>query len=321
MFSDKVTRSMLVTGIVVMLLAGASVAAMYHSADTNTDQQISLSELLRVIQFYNSGGYHTECGTEDDFTPGPGPIYDCGSEGEGEEEGEMTIMLPGAVSLEMVWIPGGAFMMGRFPGEQDSYAYEEPRHAVTVSGFWMGRYEVTQAQWVAIMGSNPSFLSGVNRPVEQVSWDDAKSFITALNSHTGMTFRLPSEAEWEYACRADTMTRFYWGDDLTYTAIGDYAWYSGNSGGQTHERGEKLPNPWGLYDISGNVWEWCEDDLHDSYTGAPTDGTAWIDEPRGVDRVARGGSWDTGGSGCRSAARTGGGPSAASNYIGLRLAR
>ncbi|MCX5769473.1 MAG: formylglycine-generating enzyme family protein [Candidatus Hydrogenedentes bacterium] len=257
--------------------------------------------------------------------------------GEGEGEGEwggdpQNIMLPDNVRLEMVWIPAGTFMMGRYPGEQGSYDWEDPQHQVTVPGFWMGKYELTKRQWQAVMGTTP--WSGyeyvgddLDSPAVWVSWDDAKAFITELNTHTGLTFRLPSEAEWEYACRADTTTRFYWGDDPDYTLINDYAWWYGNAGDANeqyaHVVGLKLPNAFGLHDMSGNVYEWCEDDWHSSYTGAPADGSAWVDSPRGSDRMIRGGCWGYYGS-CRSAYRIyyyHYGPSDETNGLGFRLAR
>lgn len=234
---------------------------------------------------------------------------------------EETIILPGGVPLVMVWMPAGSFMMGRYPGEQDSESYEDPQHWVTFSsGFWMGKYEVTQAQWRAIMGTNPSSFSGDDRPVERVSWNDIQAFIAALNTATGRTFRLPSEAEWEYACRAGANTRFYWGDDSAYLAIGTYAWYRDNSGSQTRDVGGKWPNGWGLHDMSGNVWEWCEDDWHANYTGAPTNGSAWTDSPRGPYRLNRGGGWLSYGA-CRSASRGFSSPSFVSSGIGFRLVR
>jgi formylglycine-generating enzyme required for sulfatase activity len=244
------------------------------------------------------------------------------------ESNTETILLPGGVPLDMVWIPAGSFQMGRYPGEQDSNTNEDPQHMVTIaSAFWMAKYPVTQAQWVAVMGSNPSYFKPPTysedtiRPVEQVSWNNVQTFITALNTATGRTFRLPSEAEWEYACRAGIATRFYWGDDATYSQIGTYAWYSGNAGSQTHAVGGKASNAWGLYDMSGNVLEWCEDDWHSSYTGAPTGGSAWVDSPRGSTRVLRGGSGFSNGGFCRSAARTNLGPSGSGAAYGFRLAR
>ncbi len=219
-----------------------------------------------------------------------------------------SILLPGNVPLEMLWIPPGSFMMGSPDDEQDSFANEGPQHEVTFAeGFWMGKYPITQAQWQAVMGDNPSRFIGANRPVERVTWDDIRmegGFLDELNAILpGYNFRLPSEAEWEYAYRAGTTTRFYWGDDPDYTNIDNYAWYYDNAGLESHDVGLKLPNPWGLYDMAGNVWEWCEDDWHINYIDAPDDGSPWTNEPRGSGRLLRGGSWYHGPEDSRAASR------------------
>ena len=242
-----------------------------------------------------------------------------------------TIMLPGGVPLEMVWIPAGSFMMGRYVGEQDSFDNEDPQHQVNFArGFWLGRYEVTKRQWTAVKGTTPwsgqpDVLEDPDSPAVHVSWYDALSFIAQLNGLTGLTFRLPSEAEWEYACRAGTTTRFYWGDDPTYTSLSDHAWWQGNArdAGQryAHMVGLKQPNAWNLYDTSGNVWEYCEDDWHEDYIGAPADGDAWVDSPRGSSRVFRGGGWQSGDTYCRSTNRGCSPPDVASSGYGFRLAR
>lgn len=258
---------------------------------------------------------------------------EIGTEGEGESENETTVLLPGDVPLTLVWIPGGTFQMGRNPGEQDSFAAgEAPQHQVTItSGFWLGKYEVTQAQWAAIMGDNPSHFQGGsygntnNRPVEMVSWDTiTQTFLPALNAAADMTFRLPTEAEWEYACRAGNSTpstRYYWGDDATYSQIGTYAWYYSNSGNQTHAVRTAgttgHPNAFGLYDMNGNVWEWCQDWYGDYPSTAVTDPTG---SPTGSSRVLRGGSWDDPATNCRSAYRLTYGPSFSNSTFGFRLA-
>ncbi len=243
-----------------------------------------------------------------------------------------TVTLPGDVPLELVWVPGGTFMMGRYPGEADSVAGEDPQHPVTLAyGFWMGKYEITQRQWLAVRGSwpdeSPSSGVGDTYPAYNISWDDAKDFITTLNTHIAgsgqgpLTVRLPSEAEWEYACRAGTTTRFYWGDDLTYTEIGTYAWYFGNNSPTgTKPVGGKTANALGLYDMSGNVYEWCEDDYHSSYTGTPADGSAWVESPRAEHRIVRGGCWIADARCGRSAYRDSRTPDARYSVIGFRLA-
>ena len=207
--------------------------------------------------------------------------------------------LGNGVYLDMVHIGGGSFLMGAPESEPKSSDYQRPQHRVTVPEFWMGKYQVTQEQWEAIMGSNPAGFTGANRPVEVVSWDDCQEFCRKLSELTGKRYRLPSEAEWEYACRAGTTTPFSCGETITT----DLANYNGNSTyadegkGQyrkeTVEVGIFPPNPWGIYDMHGNVWEWCEDGGHDNYSGAPVDGSAWTDNHSQTNgRVLRGGSWE-----------------------------
>ena len=193
---------------------------------------------------------------------------------------------------------GGGFL--GFGGEKGR-EWDETQHHVTISGFQMMTTEITQVMWQSVMGSNPSYFKGDNLPVEQVSWTDCQEFIKKLTQRDpDKNYRLPSEAEWEYACRAGTTTRFYSGDsDSDLDRVG---WYRGNSGSKAHPVGQKQPNAWGLYDMHGNVWEWCEDWYHDSYTGAPNNGTAWT-SPSGTSRVLRGGSWDGLPRRCRGASR------------------
>jgi formylglycine-generating enzyme required for sulfatase activity len=232
--------------------------------------------------------------------------------------GQIIIDLPrlplGAQPLVLARIPAGVFEMGSHddPTSDWSDPSEHPLHLVSIGyDFYIGRYEITQAQWRAVTGSNPSFFSscGDNCPVEQVSWSECQQFVTSLNRLVpDGEIRLPSEAEWEYACRADSTTRFYFGDSdceplgCTPCELDMYAWWCGNSFSyMTRHVGRRMQNAFGLYDMSGNVWEWCQDRWHASYEGAPTDGSAWEDGDS-TDRVLRGGGFDSAAS-CRSAER------------------
>jgi sialidase-1 len=237
-----------------------------------------------------------------------------------------TITLPGGVPMAVHWIPSGTFQMGRHANEQDGYADESPQHAVTLSrGFWMGECEVTQAQWRAVMGTAPwagqKYVPDHPRhPAVCMSWDDAQSFAAKLSAAAGRKFRLPTEAEWEYACRAGTSTRFYWGDDPAFETINDHAWWRGTAliTPDKHARpvGMKRPNAWGLHDMGGNVFEWCQD-WHGPYAeGAVTDPTG---PETGKRRIDRGGSWMTIGGTCRSARRGYDPPSAALDDLGFRV--
>ena len=197
------------------------------------------------------------------------------------------------VKIVLTRIETGSYDMGDETGDGDSH--ELPVHTVTIAQhFYMGVFEITQRQWYEVAGTWPSWFSDDpdKRPVENITWNECSSFLTPLNTviEAG-EIRLPSEAEWEYACKAGTHTKYSYGD----TPDGDYMWYHDNSdtgnGRETHEVGTKLPNPQGLYDMHGNVWEWCEDDYHTDYSGAPADGSAWTDDPRSDARILRGASW------------------------------
>ncbi len=191
--------------------------------------------------------------------------------------------------MEFVLIPSGRFTMGSPSSEPDRRSDEGPQHEVTLSRpFYMGKYEVTQAQWQAVMGNNPSGFQGCDQcPVERVSWNDMQEFIQMLNERAGMTgYRLPTEAEWEYACRAGSQGVYSFGDDAG--SLEWYAWHGGNSSGKTHPVGRKRANAWGLYDLHGNVWEWCQDWYGPYAPGALTDPTGPSSGPY---RVFRGGSW------------------------------
>ena len=203
-----------------------------------------------------------------------------------------NILRDHSLTPEMVVIPAGEFIMGG-----NGFDREQPIHRVKIPQFAIGKAPVTQAQWKALMGNNPSHFQGDgndNCPVEQVSWDDTQQYIAKLNALTGQKYRLPSEAEWEYACRAGSTGEWCFGDDESQ--LTHYAWYQDNSDGKTHPVGQKRPNAFGLYDVHGNVWEWVQDCWNENYHGAPTDGSAWLTGDC-RQRVVRGGSWfnDVGG--------------------------
>lgn len=223
--------------------------------------------------------------------------------------------LGNGVSLEMIAIPSGTFMMGSPSGEGSND--EKPQHEVTVQSFLMGKYSVTQAQWKRVaalpklncdLKADPSFFKGDKRPVEQVSWNDAVEFCDRLSKYTNKQYRLPSEAEWEYACRAGTNTPFHFGETITTELAnynGSFTYASaprGKNRGETIKVGSFPPNAFGLYDMHGNVWEWCEDSWHNSYKGAPQDASAWINNHNQY-YILRGGSWIYYPHYCRSASR------------------
>ncbi|MBF0187016.1 MAG: formylglycine-generating enzyme family protein [Magnetococcales bacterium] len=261
------------------------------------------------------------------------------------------------VVQRMRWIPPGQFMMGSPEDEPGRYDDEGPQHKVTIrKGYWLFDTPVTQALWTAVMArKNPSDFKSPDRPVEQVYWEDVRAFLSAINKRHSVGLSLPSEAQWEYACRAGTTTALYTGPieilgERNAPALDPIAWYGGNSGvefelvhGQdsmgwnekqyihaqagTRPVGRKRANPWGLYDMLGNVWEWCEDPWHRNYDGAPKDEKIWIDEKRtkqdteGLIRVIRGGSWFNYAEHARSAFRNRSQPDRRSNILGFRCAR
>ncbi len=227
-----------------------------------------------------------------------------------------SVDLGGGVTLELVWIPPGDFTMGSPAGEENRDDDETQHRVALTKGFWLGKYEVTQAQWKAVMGNNPSHFKGDDLPVEQVSWDDCQAFVKKLNTKGQGTFRLPTEAEWEYACRAGSTTAYCFGDSSS--TLSRYGWYSGNSDWKTHSVGGKSANAWGLYDMHGNVWEWCQDWYGDYPSGSVTDPTG---PSSGSRRVFRGGSWFDAPRLCRSANRSRSVPGGWHCSLGFRLAR
>jgi formylglycine-generating enzyme required for sulfatase activity len=239
------------------------------------------------------------------------------------------------VQLEMVAIPGGTFTMGSPATEKESYNRERPQHQVTLQPFFMGKFPVTQAQWRAVaaleqvnreLEPNPSYFKGENRPVERISWYDAKEFCDRLSRKTGKPYHLPSEAQWEYACRAGTTTPFHFGETITTDLANYRGSVSYSSGSKGIYREETTPvgsfgvaNAFGLYDTHGNVWEWCADHWHSNYEGAPTNGSAWLVDNDNHPRLLRGGSWYVAPDNCRSAYRYYDYPDSRYNGIGFRV--
>ena len=241
-------------------------------------------------------------------------VYGYGEEPEPETPDGTTMTVNG-VTFSMVTVEGGTFQMGS--DDSDAYDNEKPVHQVKVSSFSIGQTEVTQELWEAVMDSNPSNRKGLKLPVENVSWNDCQTFITRLNQLTGKTFRLPTEAEWEFAARGGNNSKGYKysGSDN----IDDVAWYTSNSGSKTHDVATKQPNELGLYDMSGNVWEWCQDWYGSSYYSSSV-----VTNPTGPStgsyRVDRGGSWGYYAWGCRVSYRGYSTPSFSGNLLGFRLA-
>jgi formylglycine-generating enzyme required for sulfatase activity len=303
-------------GILFVLIAGAIQAAEYDPEyDHNKDGIIDHQDLFMLQE-----RWHTE--------------------GEPVEQ-EIIIELPGlpsgAIPLTMVYIPPGSFEMGSPEFERSRDGDEGPVHTVNIAyDFYMSKYEITQAQWTALMGSNPADDNGVgdDYPVYNVNWLHCADFVDALNDLGVGLFRLPSEAEWEYCCRAGTSTRFHFGDSLgcaddcsnceAGTLPGNrtnYMWYCGNNSTTRDVKavGLKIPNAFGLYDMLGNVREWVRDWHHDTYDGAPTDGSPWL-VPMGLQNVVRGGDHDDTARYCRSANREREWPADKWNYLGFRVA-
>ncbi len=261
-----------------------------------------------------------------------------------------TETLPSGPSFNLILVEGGTFRMGSPKGTPDAHDSEQPDHEVQVPSFYMGEFQVTQALWEAVMGSNPSRFQGASRPVEQVSWYNSAAFCNRLSQKLGLPlcyysdagftkaysisgaltnagtvffnakaggFRLPTEAEWEYAAWGGKYSEGYrYAGSDRLIQVG---WYTENSGGETHEVGLLYPNELGIYDLSGNVWEWCEDQWHNDYQGAPKDGSTWVDREQGATRVRRGGGCNAGAQYCRSASRYINDPESRDDDHGFRL--
>ena len=283
---NSFSKSILFAPLLSLLLGGVLVVSCGDD-DNEEDVQTSSSN-----QNGGNNGGSNDSGSENVF---PGKVYTVNG-----------------VSFKMIAVKGGTFQMG----SDDGYEWEKPVHQVTLSDYYIGETEVTQELWNAVMGSNPSYFYGnMQRPVETVSWNDCQTFISRLNELTGETFRLPTEAQWEYAARGGNKSKGY-----TYSgsdAEDDVAWYWYNSDRMTHPVKTKAPNELGIYDMSGNVWEWCSDWYGDYSSAAQTDPTG---PATGYYRVGRGGSWDNDATYCRVAFRGNSTPTNRFSHLGLRLA-
>lgn len=237
-----------------------------------------------------------------------------------------TEILPGGIKLSMIAIPAGRFLMGSPDSDPEANDDEKPQHEVSLGSFHIGQFPITEEQWQAIMGNTFPYSEDVRvnpqNPVEGVFWDDCQAFCQKLSQLSSKTYRLPSEAEWEYACRAGTTTRYSFGDDAEQ--LRDYGWYyDGNSGGTTHPVGQKKSNPWGLFDVHGNVWEWCADHWHERYAGKPQSlkdngNNIWVSS-NDSEQVIRGGSWRDYPGNCRSVSRLSYPPNGGCNFLGFRV--
>ena len=288
--------------VLLLMLASFSAGVEYQRGDVNQDGQVNISDVTSLIDYILYGSWPDEPAAPQTET--------------------FTV---NGVSFTMVTVEGGTFTMGATAEQgSDAYSDESPTHQVTLSSYNIGQTEVTQALWIAVMGSNPSCFQGdLNRPVEQVSWNDCQQFIARLNQITGKTFRFPTEAEWEYAARGGNKSQAnkYAGSNT----ISDVAWYidncyalgSSNPDYGTHAVATKAPNELGLYDMSGNVWEWCQDWYGSYSSSAQTNPTGSVS---GSNRVRRGGSWVCLSRYCRVSRRQQDAPTIADDHLGFRLA-
>jgi formylglycine-generating enzyme required for sulfatase activity len=274
---------------------------IFTGSDTPTPPQIKHSSLRNLSTIYFASVELND----------KGKIVDRPNDRPREKVQIYKEDLGNAISLTMVKIPAGEFLMGSPTTETGRYEDESPQHKFKVSEFYIGQTLVTQSQWQQIMSNNPSKFTGDGKlPVEQISWVDTQNFCQKLSQRTQQKYRLPTEAEWEYACRGGTTTPFHFGKTITT----DVANFNGNDTYGNAPKGKylqkttpvgfyKVVNNFGLYDMHGNLWEWCQDHWHQNYQGAPADGSAWLSNDDKANRVLRGGSWINNPRGCRSATR------------------
>ena len=279
-----------VTALVNQIIGSGSYSA--QACDVNGDGEVNVSDVTALVNLIINGG--------------------------GESVFKNQTFTVNGVSFDMIAVEGGTFTMGATAEQaSDAYSDEKPTHQVTLSSYYIGKTEVTQELWQAVMGSNPSGFSGANLPVEKVSWEDCQIFIAILNELTGKYFRLPTEAEWEYAARGGSKSQGY--KYSGSNTVDDVAWYPSNSSSKTHPVATKAPNELGIYDMSGNVLEWCSDWYSSSYYSSSSQYNP-TGPASGSRRVYRGGSWGSSARLCRVSYRDYNGPSYRFYNLGLRLA-
>ena len=307
-----------------VLCAGAfASSATATVGDVNADGSVNVSDVTALVnQIIGSGSYSAQaCDVNADGEVNVSDVTALVNliiNGGGESEDSNQTFTVNGVSFDMIAVEGGTFTMGATAEQvSDAYSDEKPTHQVTLSSYYIGKTEVTQELWQAVMGSNPSGFSGANLPVEKVSWEDCQIFIAILNELTGKYFRLPTEAEWEYAARGGNKSKGY--KYSGSNTIDDVAWYSSNSSSKTHPVATKAPNELGIYDMIGNVLEWCSDWYSSSYYSSSSQYNP-TGPASGSRRVYRGGSWGSSARLCRVSHRDYNGPSYRFYNLGLRLA-
>ena len=313
----------LITLFFVLCVGAFSTSATAGVGDVNADGTVNVSDVTALVnQIIGSGSYSAQaCDMNGDGEVNVSDVTALVNliiNGGGESEDSNQTFTVNGVSFDMIAVEGGTFTMGATAEQaSDAYSDEKPTHQVTLSSYYIGKTEVTQELWQAVMGSNPSGFSGANLPVEKVSWEDCQIFIAILNELTGKYFRLPTEAEWEYAARGGSKSQGY--KYSGSNTVDDVAWYPSNSSSKTHPVATKAPNELGIYDMSGNVLEWCSDWYSSSYYSSSSQYNP-TGPASGSRRVYRGGSWGSSARLCRISYRDYNGPSYRFYNLGLRLA-
>ena len=313
----------LITLFFVLCVGAFSTSATAGVGDVNADGTVNVSDVTALVnQIIGSGSYSAQaCDVNADGEVNVSDVTALVNliiNGGGESVFKNQTFTVNGVSFDMIAVEGGTFTMGATAEQaSDAYSDEKPTHQVTLSSYYIGKTEVTQELWQAVMGSNPSGFSGANLPVEKVSWEDCQIFIAILNELTGKYFRLPTEAEWEYAARGGSKSQGY--KYSGSNTVDDVAWYPSNSSSKTHPVATKAPNELGIYDMSGNVLEWCSDWYSSSYYSSSSQYNP-TGPASGSRRVYRGGSWGSSARLCRVSYRDYNGPSYRFYNLGLRLA-